>query len=229
MFYYKMHIVTLNDHKIAFCWSPKTGHSSMFKILKDNFSPNTKNGWETHSKNVPSNINDFIFILLYRDPLERLVSSFFMPQVPQNICFREFVLNYTKFQDHHQCPQTKGGPGINIFKKCNKTFDYTINTKNLNELPVLIEKLTGKKIQKNIRENMLKRISDEQIQDIEYYNINKSNFNIKKSYDTKKSNFNQDKLCIPKWEKFYNEELKIMAINNLKSDYDFFKSIDIEF
>jgi hypothetical protein len=211
-----MHIVTLNDHKIAFFWSPKTGHSTMFKILKDTFSPNSKSGWETHSKNVPSNINDFTFILLYRDPLERLVSSFFMPQVPQNICFREFVLNYTKFQDHHQCPQTKGGQGINIFKKYNKTFDYTINTKNLNELPVLIEKLTGKTIQKNIRENMLKRISDEQIQDIEYYNI-------------KKSNFNQDKLCIPKWENFYNEELKIMAINNLKSDYDFFESIGIKF
>ena len=211
-----MHIVTINQHKIAFFWSPKTGHTTMLKILKDNFSPNSKSGWETHSKNVPNNINDFTFILLYRNPLERLVSSFFMPQVPQNICFREFVLNYTKFHDHHQCPQTKGGPGINIFKKCNKAFDYTINTKNLNELPVLIEKLTGEKIQKNIRENMLKRISDEQIQDIEYYNI-------------KKSNFSQDKLCIPKWEKFYNEELKIMAINNLKSDYDFFESIGIKF
>ena len=211
-----MHVVTINEHKIAFFWSPKTGHSTMFKILKDNFSPNSKNGWKTHSECIPSNISDFTFILLYRNPLERLVSSFMMPQVPQNICFREFILNYAKFNNHHQRPQTKVGPGIDILKKCNKTFDYTINTKNLNELPVLIEKITKKKIQKNIRENILKRLSEEQIEDIEYYNI-------------KKSIFINRNIGIPKWENFYNEELKIMAINNLKSDYDFFKSIGIEF
>ena len=77
-----------------------------------------------------------------------------MPQVPQNICFKDFVLNYTTFHDHHQCPQTKGGHGVDIFKKCNKPFDYTINTKNLNELPGLIEKLTEKNIQRNIKENI---------------------------------------------------------------------------
>jgi hypothetical protein len=54
---------------------------------------------------------------------------------------------------------------IDIFKKYNKPFDYTINTKNLNELPGLIEKLTEKNIQRNIKENMLKRISEEQKQD----------------------------------------------------------------
>ena len=139
-----------------------------------------------------------------------------MPQVPQNICFKDFVLNYTTFHDHHQCPQTKGGHGVDIFKKCNKPFDYTINTKNLNELPGLIEKLTEKNIQRNIKENMLKRISEEQTLDIEYYNI-------------KKSIFNRDKIGIPKWENFYDEELKIIAINKLKSDYDFFESIDIKF
>tara|TARA_Y100000768_G_C23990747_1_gene692561 strand:+ start:4873 stop:5511 length:639 start_codon:yes stop_codon:yes gene_type:complete len=210
-----MHIAIINEYKIAFFWSPKTGHSTMFKILKDNFCHNSTDGPKTHSEIIPSNISDFTFILLYRNPLERLVSSFMMPQVPQNICFKEFILNYTKFHDHHQCPQTKGGPGIDILKKSNKTFDYTINTKNLNVLPVLIEKLTGKNIQKNIRENVLKRLPEEQIEEIEYYNIKKSFF-IKRD------------IGIPKWEKFYNEELKIIAINNLKSDYDFFKSIGIE-
>ena len=211
-----MHIVTINDHKIAIFWSPKTGHSTMLKILQYNFIPNTNNGWETHSQNIPNDISDFIFILLYRNPIERLVSSFFMPQVSNDLSFEDFVLNFKNFQNHHQCPQTESGYGLNIFKKYNKKFDYMINTKNLNELPVLIEKLTGKIIQKNIRENTIKRISEEEIQNIDYYNI-------------KKSVFNEKKIGIPNWEKFYNEKLKIISKNMLKNDYDFFESIDIKF
>lgn len=208
-----MHVVTINEHKIAIFWTAKTGHSTMHKIIKDNFTPNANKGWQSHTQNIPHDISDFTFILLYRNPIERLVSSFFMNQVPENISFKEFVLNFDNFKDHHQTRQAVE-PGLSIFKKSNKKFDYMINTKNLNELPILLEKLTGKNIQKNVGENMLKRTNEDL--DIDYFNI-------------KKSNFNNNKIGIPKWEKFYNKELKIIAMNSLKLDYEFFESIGIKF
>ena len=86
-----MHIATINHHKIAFFWSPKTGHSTMFKILKDNFSSNSKSGWETHSQNIPSNIRDFTFILLYRNPLEISLFFFYAPGTPKYL-FQRFCI-----------------------------------------------------------------------------------------------------------------------------------------
>lgn len=62
------------------------------------------------------------------------------------------------------------GHGIDIFKKYNKTFNYKINTKNLNELYVLIEKLTEKNRKKYKRNNVK---TNSRRTNIKYSNIKK--------------------------------------------------------
>lgn len=222
-----MHIVTINRYKIAIFWSTRTGYSTMYKILKDNFPPNSKNGWKTHTQNIPDNIKDFTFILIYRNPIERAVSSFFMPQVPDDITFKNFILNFNNFEDHHQMPQTTG-PGFKIFKhynqKYNKKFDYMINNKNLDELSVLIEKLTGKNIEKNIRENVIVRTNE--VLDIKYFDVKGLDFSSKREDGRV---FQKGKIPVPGWKNFYDQELETIARRKLKSDYDFFESIGIKF
>ena len=208
-----MHVVTINEHKIAIFWSPKTGHSTMNKILKDYFTPNSPQGWETHTQNIPSNIKDFKFILLYRSPIERLVSSFFMPQMPDNMSFKQFVLNLESYHDHHQSCQASG-PGFNCFNQYKKKFDYVINTKDLDKFPIIIEELTKIPIERGIKENAIKRTTKSL--EIKYF-------------DMKKSDFKNKKIEIPQWKNFYNDELKQIAMTKLKKDYEFFKSIGIDY
>ena len=146
-----------NNYKYIIFWSPKTGHTAMFNLLSQIY----KKKINTHNTEIltPEKYKNYIIILLFRNPYNRLVSSFrhYIKDKKYNITFNEFVNNFQKYnKDHHvygQCTET-GYEFYKLIIKFKKEDNYIFETsKNLNELYNILSKITGKQLTPLLQNN----------------------------------------------------------------------------
>lgn len=138
-------------HKFIIIWSPKSGHSTMYNLLIQIYNTDIN----THNLSISTEqyeqYKHYTSILLFRNPYERLVSSFrhYIKSQGHNITFEEFIHNYQKYcSDHHvykQCSDS-GYKLFNLIMNNNKKIDYILDTKNLFKLHSILEKISGKKL-----------------------------------------------------------------------------------
>ena len=224
MIIYIMRFLIDTDKKIIFGWSPKCGCShikNIFWFLKTNNLENRIHTSKDSSK-LPNDIENYITIIITRNPYERIISGF-LDKYKKNGQFRNLwkdsVLSFSKFIDklinyqweiidrHHFLPQTKESFDKKILlSKIIKFYDIgKINYK-------YIEQLYNKKIPNCI---MNKKQGHERSLNVNvdsYYNNYVYNLHIDDYI-----NYNVN------IKYFYNEEIREKVFNFYIDDFILFK------
>ena len=137
-----MLVMAVERYRLAIFFSPKTGCGVIRRIvyslkgMSDERVPIRTAATATNIRDIA----EYTLILVCRDPLERLVSSFFMPEVPSDITFRDFVTQFASFTGPNQALQSTGHART-ILDQCAR-FDYVLQTSELVVLPKLLASIT---------------------------------------------------------------------------------------
>ena len=120
-----MYFLVDSKTKVIFGWSGKSGCSHIKKIywyLQNNILDNPIHIPSKERDKLPIDIDEYITILIVRNPYERLVSGFFDKYKPtgefrkkwpeETLCFSKFIdtlikPDWKKIERHHFCPQTE--------------------------------------------------------------------------------------------------------------------------
>jgi len=217
-----------NSRKIVFGWSPKSGCTHVKKIY--HYLTKSVNISQVHhntdyKNELPIDIYNYVSILIIRNPYERLVSGFLdryrptnntrkMRWKPKTITFEMFVNelikeNWIAIDKHHFSSQLS-----------DKFSKHVLNSKELHVYDLkhidydFIGKLYNKQIPKEI---------------IEY----KGNHVRKQITIFEEPVYNVDMPIYFKYkvpvQYFYNEDIKTKVFNYFKEDFDFFKSLGIDY
>ena len=221
-----------NKNKIIFGWSAKCGCSHIKHLF--NFLSNNKENVNNIHKNInvyrvlPNNIENYITIIISRNPYKRIVSGFldkyklggeFRHLWKYNyITFSMFVnelvkKNWKMIENHHFTPQTSEGFDIKILKsKCIKCFDienidykYIENLYNRTIPEHILQKKEGHERVQNIKDDT---ILGQPLYDL--YMITYLNKKVELRY-------------------FYNEDLKRKVFNFYKNDFTFFNEMGLDY
>ena len=216
--------------KIVFGWSPKCGCShirSIVKFLEDGKS--VKNA--IYDTALPDNIDEYVIILIVRNPYKRIVSGFLDKYADKNLLTLAHLWNdkvpltFTNFVnlliaedydqiDHHHFDH-----------QISKNYDYKrfLNYKNLIVYDIEnidykhIETLFNKKIPANlIRDRGPERVVNHRAKEIITYPV----------YDLLQRKYIAYK---PTTSCFYNEDIKKKVSQHYKKDFDFLSKVGFNY
>lgn len=219
-----MYFIIYSERKIIFGWSAKCGCTHFKGIVWNLLYDEELKGARVHEKKardkLPSDIENYISVLVIRNPYERLVSGFldkYKPRGQYRNIWKCEPLTFTKFVDelikpnwkvieqHHFTPQiTEDFNADKLLKsKGLKTFDIVDIDYNF------LEKLYNKKI------------SDFSIKQ-KHQNYRKATVEIKQPiYDLNIDDFFDN--YVPT-QFFYSEDIKNKVYNFYIDDFTFFKN-----
>ncbi len=224
-----MYFLVDNEKKIIFGWSAKCGCShlkTIFYYLRDNKKLVNVHTEEAFLTPIPTDIENYITIIVCRNPFTRLISGFRDKYNINGDCrkyqwneeeltFEEFVnemLNnsWKKVDLHHFTPQTSERFDEEKLQKSKNLIVYDINNIDYDFLENLYEK--------EIPMSLLEKQN--------CYNINEQEIIEKKIFDKNVDSYSNCKIS-PKY--FYNNELKDRVYNFFKNDFDFFKKFGFDY
>jgi hypothetical protein len=194
-------------------WSPKTGHSTMYNLLIQIYNKDVNTHITSISLEEYEKYKDYTTILLFRNPYERLVSSFrhYIKLQGYNITFHEFVNNYHKYSDDHHVYKQCSDSGYKLFNliiNAKKKVDYILDTKKMFYLHTILSNITGKEIIYKIE-----NVSNDKYKDYNYIDKNNKYIGNIKVNDTYR---------VLDWKNFYNSDLINKVNHILKEDIIFY-------
>ena len=145
-----MLVFVVTKHRFVLFVSPKCGfgttRSSVYKIPG---LPTSKIPVRTMASAMDvEGIENFTWILVCRDPLRRLVSSYFMPEVEQDVTFRDFVQRMHEYTSIHQKLQCEGPAHKLIDAFPEKKFEHIVSTEELDTLPAILAEISETVVRK---------------------------------------------------------------------------------
>ena len=222
-----MYFLVNEKKKIIFGWSAKCGCSHIKNIFR--FLENGKMNNKIHEKKdcgkIPNNIEEYITIIITRNPYKRLISGFldkYSEKGQYRYLWKDKILSFSKFvnelvkkdnktiEKHHFTPQTTENFNKKILmSKIFKIYDISkIDYKFIEKIynikinPCVINRKFGH--ERDIKKNILEKyVYDLPIEDYINYNIN--------------YNF------------FYNKDLKKKVFEFYINDFNFFQEQGIDY
>lgn len=225
-----MFFLVNKNKKIIFGWSAKCGCShikNIYYFLETN-NINNKIHTQKDRNKLPIDIENYITIIITRNPYHRIVSGFLNKYRPggefrykwpsKNITFTKFVdelikNNYNYIEKHHFIPQTNEAfdkkillsKELKIYDIGNIDYEYIEKIYDRKIPEMVINKKQGNERQNFILKDIIfdKPVYNLNIEDYIDYNIDIKNF--------------------------YNEDIKNKVFNFYKNDFIFFKENGIDY
>jgi len=222
---YIMKFIVDEKNKVIFGWSAKSGCTHIKRIfwyLTTNNENHAVHCPEEYG-DIPNDIHNYTVILVFRNPLERLVSGYLNKYCEygefrkmwssKSITFEKFVNvliknDFSQIEEHHFTPQTSENFNKDKLYKSKCLMVYDLNKINYE----IIEKLYDKKIPKplidyrgphvnNKTNNLEKNVSSLEMSEYEYYKVAVKNF------------YNED--LLKKVTNYYCEDFKFCRLFNI--------------
>lgn len=203
----------LPEKNLLVCVAPKSGSRTVSFLLRTADCVRDMTA-SVHILDEAKDKTGLNIILVWRNPLKRLVSGFFMSEVSPETNFDTFLKKYNDYQSLHQIPQFDQATIDKIPIEGNTI--HTMETEDLGSFGEKFSELTGDPPPTGRRLNR---------------HINKRNVVDDYSYDQPIWTISKEDLRkggIPPWDKFFDAERIEFAKNLLKFDYESLKRFGVD-
>ena len=200
----------LKDFKLIIAVGPKAGSSSVRQILFHLNSVRESKVFISRIKDYNlDQLKDFTVILVWREPIQRLVSSFFMSEIKIDVTFEQFINDYDNLAGYHQKPQSQDR-GSEMIKQLK--IHHVVRTEDVGSMLLPLMEKYAKEVStltwiRNLHLN--EREPSESTEIVEPWTVTKEDL---------------VKNGLPKWSQMLSPSLMEKVVEIVKPDVDFYNN-----